>query len=263
MLTQKIFSLLARMPHTRKYKGKVLPLQTPQAFTNRSYRFRIPNQIPASKMKNGSATYKEQILKNLNDKNAATTEALSTLNPDEVDKVRKINKGKFKQNSRYESKKDAESPKTSAPSKKCKARHVDDDATESDVEQEKPKAKKPQLHTPHRAGAAEAAVGSVMPRRYVYDHPNENTYSNDGAYYTAPTGTPSVWNGQEQQASLLDHIGVQQSEGDLVPLFATIEDQSHALDMDDNFTSPTAVILARRHGHPLTGFIGVYVRQFS
>ena len=59
MLT-RIYSLLARMPRTQMHKGKVLPLQTPQAFTNRTYRFRVPNQIPASKMKNESAAYKER-----------------------------------------------------------------------------------------------------------------------------------------------------------------------------------------------------------
>ena len=61
LLLREVHSLLAQMPHTRKHKGKVLPLQTPQAFTNRTYRFRGPNQIPASNMKNGSATYKAQI----------------------------------------------------------------------------------------------------------------------------------------------------------------------------------------------------------
>ena len=60
-----LHSLLARMPHTRERKGEILPLQTPQAFTNRAYRFRIPNQIPASNSKNGSNAYKEEILKNL------------------------------------------------------------------------------------------------------------------------------------------------------------------------------------------------------
>ena len=35
------------MPHTREYRGKVLPLQTPQAFRDRAHRFRIPNQISA------------------------------------------------------------------------------------------------------------------------------------------------------------------------------------------------------------------------
>ena len=87
------------MPHTRQHNGRVLPLQTPQAFPNRTYRLRVANRIPASKMKNG--TYKAEILKNLAKKSAITTEALSTLNPDQNDEVRKVNKGEFKRNSRY------------------------------------------------------------------------------------------------------------------------------------------------------------------
>ena len=258
MLTQ-IYSLLARMPHTRKDKGKVVPLQTPQAFTNRSYRFRIPNQIPASKMTNGSATYKLQIIKSLEEQNAKTTETLSTLNPKQVEEVRKINKGKFKQNSRYVTKKDTESLKTPAPSLKRKARRVDDDETESEIEQEKPKAKKPYLPKPYEMGGAEAAVGTEASPGYVYDDTNGNAYPNEGNNHNVPTGNPRRWHGQEPYPSSAHHTGLEvgQSREDLVPLFASIDDQVHALNMDETFTSPLAVILARRHGHPLTEFIYV------
>lgn len=264
MLIQ-IFSLLARMPHTRKFKGKVLPLQTPQAFTNRSYRFRVPNQIPASKMKNGSATYKQQILKNLDEKKAATTEALSTLKPDEVDKVRRINKGKFKQNSRYEVKSGVESRQAPPPSRKCKARLAE--CTESEAEQETPKtimpkAKKSRLPAPHKTGGAEVAVDDEITPGYDYNYTNGNAYSNDREYHTAPIGTHTVWQGQEQQASLANHAGVvRHIEGSLVPLFATAGDHHLARLMDDTFTSPSAVIWARRNGHQLTGLISVHVRH--
>ena len=90
-------------------------------------------------MKNGSATYKAEILKKPAKKSATTTEALSTLNPDQIDEVRKVNKGKFKRNSRYVVK-DEGSRGTPAPSKKRKARCADD--TEFEPEQEEPKAKK-------------------------------------------------------------------------------------------------------------------------
>lgn len=107
-----IHSLMARMPHTREKKGQVLPLQTPQAFTNRAHRFRVPNQIPASNPKNGSETYKKGILKNLAKKQITTTEGLSALDPEQVENVRKANKGKFKKNSRYVVKKDEDSAGT-------------------------------------------------------------------------------------------------------------------------------------------------------
>ena len=89
------------MPHARVKKGVVLALQTPQAFTNRAHRFRVPNQIPAFNPKNGSETYRIGILKNLAERRMNTTEGLSALDPDQVDKVRNPNKGKFKDNSRY------------------------------------------------------------------------------------------------------------------------------------------------------------------
>ena len=91
-------------------------------------------------MRNGSATYKAQILRNLAEQSASTTEGLSVLNPDQVEKVRKVNKGKFKQNSRYVAKKNKGTTNPPPPSHKRKARHYDD--TESEPEQAVQEAKK-------------------------------------------------------------------------------------------------------------------------
>ena len=251
-------SLLARMPHTRKLKGKVLPLQTPQAFTNRTYRFRVPNQIPASNMKNGSATYKAQILKNLAEQSASTTEGLSVLNPDQVEKVRKVNKGKFKQNSRYIAKKNEGTINPPSPSRKRKV-HDDDDDTESEPEQAVPEAKKICTHAQRSVELKAPIVGDQTPG-YLYNDTNGNAYMDDGGVYSAPTETHQLWEDQKEEASPTETIGpwVEQNAGYLVPLFATLEDQGLALLMDETFTNPSAVILARRTGNEYTGEIGVY-----
>ena len=255
MLTP-IYSLLARMPHSRIHKGKLLPLQTPQAFTNRSYRFRVPNQIPASKMKNGSAAYKREILKNLAKESATTTEALPTLNPDQVDEIRKINKGKFTRNSRYVVK-----DNESRGCKKRKSRAADD--VDSELEQEEPKAKKRHYQTSQNMGAEPNIVGDPTPD-LLYNNTVGDLDSNAQGYYNAPTEASGPWHGQEQDVSPAENTNLwaEQSEEDLVPLFATTEDQEVALLLDSTFTSPSAVIWARRNGHQNTALIGVhYYRQ--
>ena len=238
------------------HKGKVLPLQTPQAFTNSTYRLRVANQIPASKMKNGSAAYKQEILKNLAEKSVTTTEALSTLNPDQIEEVRKVNKGKFKRNSRYVVK-DEGSRRNPPPSKKRKARDAED--TESEPEQEEPKAKKPFVHMSQNMGAEPAIVADLTPG-FVYDNTFGDSEFNGGGYYNAPTDASGLWYGQEQDASTMEstYLGAEQSAEDLVPLFATTEDQQVALLMDSTFTNPSEVIWARRNGNQNTTPIGVY-----
>lgn len=249
MLTP-IYSLFARLPHTRMHKGKVLPLQTPQAFTNRTYRLRRANQIPASKMKNGSATYKTDILKNLAEMGARTTEALPILNPNQIEEARKANKGKFKRNSRYVVKNEG-SGGSPPPPRKRKARYAEE--TDSELEQEKPKAKKPYV------GAASAVAGGLTPGQF-YENTVENTGFNGGHYFNAPTDAPGPWHGQEQDvyATETTNLGAEESAEDLVPLFDTIGDQGLALLMDSTFTSPSAVIRARRHGHRNTDYVGVH-----
>ena len=241
------------MPHTRMEKGKVLPLQTPQAFTNRTYRLRLANQIPASKMKNGSATYKREILKNLAEKSATTTEALPTLNPDQIDEVRKFNKGKFKRNSRYV----IEGEESPPPSKKRKVKCAED--TESEQEQEELKAKKPYVCTSQDMGAVPAILGGLTPG-FVYDNTVDNSNLNGGGHYNAPTDTSGLWPGQEQDVSTTEStgLGAQQSAEDLVPLFASTEDQGLALLMDNTFTTPSEVVWARRNGSQNTEPIGVH-----
>lgn len=231
------------MPHTREYRGRILPLQTPQAFTNRAYRFRIPNQIPASNPKHGSETFKEEILKNLSKENAKTTEGLSTLDQFQVDKVKKANQGKFKENSRYVVQ-DKDSPETRPPSKKRKV-HFDDDA-ESEPKQEESKTKRPRTN-------------DLSPRS-IYDDPNEDAYLDSAGFYDGVPDTAGIWDDQEQDGCRIDTAGPQEDQNQeiLVPLFASIYDQGLALVVDEDFTSPWAVIQARRNGSQHTKDIHVY-----
>ena len=252
-----IHSLLARMPHTRVKKGEVVPLQTPQAFTNRAYRFRIPNQIPASNPKNGSATYREGIMENLAKKSAKTTEGLSTLDPSQVDKVRKGNKGKFQENSRYVVKKEGEATETAPPSKKRKVRCDDD--TESEPEQEAPGAKRPCNRTPTNSGVEVSSVNDLT-RGSIHHHTNEDVTLGSATFYDEPTDNAGPWDNQEQEGAPIDTMGPFEDQGRnyLVALFLSIEDRGLALVEDPTFTSPDAVIWARRNGNQQTGEIGVH-----
>lgn len=246
------------MPHIRKKKGAVLPLQTPQAFTNRAYRFRVPNQIPTSNPKNGSKTYKESILKSLDKKGAKTTEGLPTLNLDEVDKVRRANKGKFKGNSRYVVNKDLdqETPETTPPSTKRKA-HRDDD-TPSEPEHDPPKAKRPCARTLQSLGVEVPSPNDLIPES-IYDDTNRDANVDGAELFDEPTDTAGLWNDREQWGNPIDTTAPwdDQNAEDLVPLFANIDDKEFALVEDANFTSAYAVIQARKSGNQQTGQIGV------
>lgn len=131
------------MPHNRERNGKVLRLQTPQAFSNRAYRLRVANQIPATNPRNGSATYKEGILKNVAKKRAMTTEGLSVLDPSQVDLVRQKNKGKFRDNSRYVID-NQNSPKTPPASRKRNSTGDHDNESESEQGGKRPCTRKAQ-----------------------------------------------------------------------------------------------------------------------
>ena len=191
-----IHSLLARMPHTRERKGKILPLQTPQAFTNRAYRFRIPNQIPATNPKKGSETYKKGIMKNLaKEGNRKTTEGLSVLIPDQINEVRKNNKGKFFGNSRYLVNHSERTPA-------FKKRRMDsDDGIESASEYER-EAKKPCTRTPPSQEVTpqyDVNASAYVQGETIYDGPssreanpqynvNTDAYTDGAVIYD---GTPS------------------------------------------------------------------------
>ena len=256
------------MPHARVKKGVVLALQTPQAFTNRAHRFRVPNQIPAFNPKNGSETYKVGILKNLAETRMNTTEGLSALDPDQVDKVRNPNKGKFKENSRYIVKKDDDSAGTPLPPKKRKVHFEDDDSagtplppkkrkvhfedTESETEQGEPKAKKLCTRTPQslELEAHDWTQGSI------YDNADQDAYLGGPGIYDEPIDTTGLLNNQEQ-ASFPQYTADQNGDS-LVPLFSTVFDRDLALMVDPNFNSPNAVIWARRNGNQQTGQIAVF-----
>lgn len=242
ILLTAIHSLLARMPRTRKSKGRVLPLQTPQAFTNRAYRLRLPNQIPASHPKNGSKAIKAEIVKNLAKGSLKTTEALSILDQDQIDRIRRANKGKFKENSRYIVNKN-QAP-TMCP-----------EDIDFESEEAMPKAKRPCIR-PHQTlegevqGPKDTALGSI------YDDNKDAEWD----FYDEITGTSPATDHHEQ-VNIPSNIGGSmsiQAQEDLVPLFATIEDQGLALIMDKTFASPGVVIQARRNGNQQTRQIGVY-----
>ena len=239
-----LHSLLARMPHTREKKGAILPLQTPAAFTNRAYRFRIPNQIPASNPKNGSNAYKEEILKNLAKGNADSTEDLPVLNLDQLQKVKKTNKGKFLHNSRYVAKKAEGSTQAPPPSRKRKA-YCEDDGRDAEPKSEQvgPEAKRPR-RAPEN-WREEVPNLNNLDWRPIYD-PNiiPETYSDDASFYNGLADTAGPPNHQRQN--------------DLVPLFATTDDRNFALVEDADFANADAVMHARRNGDRLTRQIEVY-----
>ena len=238
------------MPHTRENKGRVLPLQTPQAFTNRAYRFRVPNQIPAAKPKNGSKTYRNGILKSLAQNQASTTEGLSTLNQDQIKKVKKANKGKFKANSRYVVGKDGS---TDAPLPKKRVHQ--DDGHESSPEQRAPNPKRRCTQTPQHLGAEMQSPNDVTPGYIHHDNRDASWH-----LYDEPTGDFAPWDDQQRGGFPMTSAAPweNQGQGNLVPLFATIEDQGLALVEDESFTSPAAVIQARRNGNQQTWQINVF-----
>lgn len=218
-----------------------MPLQTPQAFTNRAYRFRIPNQIPASNPKNGSRTYKEGILKNIAGKSATTTEALSTLDRAQVDQLRRANKGKFNENSRYVINGDGESTEPPSRSKKRKV-HGNDD-TESESGQE---AKRPCTRT-HQD------LGAETPPEFANEYNVEDAYQYGQGYYEDSTYTDGACGDQGEVGTPMED---QNEAEDLVPLFLTTYDRLLAL--TEGFTTPEAVVYARENGYQQTLAFSVY-----
>ena len=217
----------------------MLRLQTPQAFTNRAYRLRVANQIPATNPRNGSATYKEGILENVAKESATTTEGLSVLNASQVDLVRRKNKGKFIDNSRY-----VIDNKDSRPASR-KRNSTGDDDTESKSEQgtKKPCTRK---------------VQSLEVESQLAD--NADIYS-DGTYdYEEPRETAEQRVDLEREDHPTNNTGFSEDldQDCLVPLFATSDDQGLALVENEQWTSPEAVILARRQWNQQTRQINVY-----
>ena len=211
------------MPHTRVQFGKVKKLQTPQAFTNRAYRFRVPNQIPASNPKNGSATYMLAIKKSLAEARSETTEGLPTLSQGQIKKVKSANAGKFKENSRYvvEEKKSLET----SPSSKKRKGHSEDES-ESESEQETSRGKRHCTRTPQHSGAEIPSLNEPSWESIYDDNSEEPDFGCTGSY------VEESQNGEE-----------------LIPLFMTIYDRDLALLADQTFTSPYAVVEALRNGY--------------
>ena len=230
------------MPHNRERNGKVLRLQTPQAFTNRAYRLRVANQIPATNPRNGSATYKEGILQNVAKERATTTEGLSVLNSSQVDLVRQNNKGKFRDNSRYVID-NQNSPKTPPASKKRNSTGDDDNESESEQGGERLCTQK---------------VQSLEVESLLAD--DADIYSDGTSDYEQPRKTAEQRVDLEREDHPTDTTGSSEDldQDCLVPLFATSEDQGLALVENEEWTSPEAVILARRQGNQQTRQINIY-----
>ena len=249
---------MARMPHTRKKNGQVLPLQTSQAFTNRALRLRIPNQMPTARPKNGSAAYKKEILKNLAEKNAKTTEDLPTLKQSQIAKARKANEGKFDDNSRYVVKKKEGSTGMPPPpsSRKRKANHDND--TEPEEPLATPVVKRQRIQTPYQMGV-ETPGPNNQTLGSLSDDVDADAYWEGANVYNAPPNSAALVNGQSQQvgstqftSQFPDHY-----ENGLVLLFSTIMDRQHALAINDKFTSPAAVKRAREEEGWQLDFINV------
>ena len=230
------------MPHNREKNGKVLRLQTPQAFTNRAYRMRVANQIPAANPRNGSATYREGILENVAKERATTTEGLSVLSSSQINLVRRKNRGKFSDHSRYVID-NTNSPKTPPVSRKRHSTGDDDTESESEHRAKKPRTRKVQSLEVESQLADNADIYSDG--TYGYDQPTEIAEQRvDLEREDHPADTTVFSDDLDQDC--------------LVPLFATTEDQGLALVENEEWTTPEAVILARRQGNQQTRQINVY-----
>ncbi|KAM0804759.1 hypothetical protein BDR22DRAFT_959851 [Usnea florida] len=252
-----VADLMARMPPTRKKKGKVLPLQKSQAFTNRTLRLRTPYQMPTIRPKNGSAAYKESILKNLAERNAKTTENLPVLKKNQIAKARKANEGKFDENSRYVVKKKEVSTEMPPPlSRKRKAKHDND--TEPEVPLEAPVVKRQRTRAPYKRGVATSGPNDLTSTS-LSDDVNADAYWEGANVYNAPPNSATVVNDQSQQLGPTRSTSQYQDhyENGLVLLFSTIVDRQHALAMDRTFTSPVAVKRAWEQGWQIENFINV------
>ena len=234
-----IRSLLARMPHEIMKEGKILPLQTQQAFTNRAYRLRVLNQISVCTIRQGSATYRAGILANLAKDNASTTEGLSKLDKNQIKIVKKENKGKFLGHSRYLID-DNDFPKTTPNIKKLERQCESD--TESHSQQ--------QVMIP--------CMGPTQRLKGIsrYDD-NAYRYSENVDTLHQRMSGEEEWDGLEAENYPESTAGRSNHES-LIPLFACIEDRAFAMVMNQSWTTPAAVIKARRDGNPQTQHIGVY-----
>ena len=242
---------MARMPHTRKKNGQVMSLQTPQAFTNRALRLRIPNQMPTARPKNGSAAYKKEILKNLAKKNAKTTEDLPTLKQSQIAQARKANEGKFDENSRYVVKKKEGSTEMPPPSsRKRKANHDND--TEPEDRLNAPEAKRQRTQPPYQMGV-ETAGPNDLTLGSLSDDVDADAYWEGASIYNAPPNSATLVNeGSKQLGPARSTTQFQgYHENGLVLLFSTIKDRQLALLVDSSFTSPAAVKQAREEGWQL------------
>ena len=316
------------MPHTREIRGEIRELQTPQAFTNRAYRFRIPNQIPTANPKNGSAAFKEEILKNLAEKGASSTEDLSLLDNDQVANIRKANKGKFMGNSRYIVEQVENLQPASPASNKRKARRDDEseleapgakksrtqppptsgqvgnlsassssnkrkDRSDDESEMVAPEAKRPRtqvsttsaqneglLNTPPspeahgddetESGSEQEAPQASVPEGSNVEDPapetigngtNEDAFPDGVGSYIEPTDFSGPWDQQEQEGHAADTANLSEDEtlDRPVALFASVEDQELALEVNDTFTDAISVIADRMIGNPQeTSHIGAY-----
>ena len=231
------------MPHEREYRGRIVPLQTPQAFTNRAHRFRVPNQIPAIRSKAGSESYRESILTNLAKGQAKTTEGLSVLDPDEVEKIKEKNKGMFAGNSRYVIS-DDHPPQTQSAAKKRKLDRDDDDDSESETDRQ---VKKTCVHGVE--GLEKGLESSVNGRQSPEDNLSDETRHSINEWSDLDEDIHSGFN----IASPED-----QHDEQLVPLFASVHDRRQAMLENPAWTSPSAVLRARRAGNGHTRRLGVF-----
>lgn len=92
------------MPLTRKDGKNDKELQTSQAFTNRTHTWRTRHNIGVWLERDGSQQIKDFIKEQLPDPNMKSTENLAELTPEAQKAVRDLNKGKFRNKSRYEQK---------------------------------------------------------------------------------------------------------------------------------------------------------------
>ena len=214
--------------------------------------------MPTARPKNGSAAYKKEILRNLAEKNAKTTEDLPTLKQSQIAKVRKANEGKFDENSRYVVKKKEGSTAMPPPpsSRKRKANHDNDTVPEEPLEA--PVVKRQRIQTPYQMGL-ETPGPNDQTWGSLSDDVDADAYWEGANVYNAPPNSATVGNEQTKSLSPAQSTSHFQDhyENGLVLLFSTIIDRQHALAISPSFTSPAAVKRAREEEGWKTDFINV------
>ena len=176
---------------------------------------------------------------NLAKDNASTTEGLSTLDRDQIKRVKKKNMGKFFSRSRYTII-DNDSLKT--PPTIMRQNSQCDSDTMSNTQQQ----------------VAVPCTWALHSLNGIFQHhDNSHACSANAENFDKRMAHEEEWDGYEV-ANHPENTSRCLNQDYLVPLFACIEDRGLAMLENQDWTTPSAVIAARRAGSQQTRQIGVY-----